>query len=94
MRERLADFGGPRPDRMYMAYAVGHALERRRDFAGSFAAYKEGARLFRISIETLARVTTSRNFSSAFGRGSASSPRRCWRAARRATGKRAPRHSS
>jgi tetratricopeptide (TPR) repeat protein len=38
--------------RMYMYYALGHALERRGDFSASFTAYQEGARLFRGSFLT------------------------------------------
>jgi tetratricopeptide (TPR) repeat protein len=33
--------------RMHMLYALAHTLERSGDFAGAFAAYDEGARLFR-----------------------------------------------
>ncbi len=47
LREHLADPAAPDRERMYMAYALGHALERAGDFAASFAAYEEGARLFR-----------------------------------------------
>jgi tetratricopeptide (TPR) repeat protein len=47
MRAHLAAPGLPAIDRMYMDYALAHALERAKDFGGSFAAYQEGARLFR-----------------------------------------------
>ncbi len=34
-------------DRMYLYYALAHTLERAGDYAASFAAYQQGARLFR-----------------------------------------------
>jgi tetratricopeptide (TPR) repeat protein len=46
MRDLLAAPGLQSSERMYMDYALGHALERAGDFSGSFTAYKEGARLF------------------------------------------------
>jgi hypothetical protein len=46
MRALLAAPGLQSSERMYMDYALGHALERAGDFTGSFAAYQEGARLF------------------------------------------------
>jgi tetratricopeptide (TPR) repeat protein len=46
MRALLAGPGLQSSERMYMDYALGNALERAGDFAGSFAAYQEGARLF------------------------------------------------
>jgi tetratricopeptide (TPR) repeat protein len=46
MRGLLAGTGLQSSERMYMDYALGNALERAGDFAGSFAAYQEGARLF------------------------------------------------
>ena len=49
MRDHLARADVEPSSRMYMAYALGHALERAGDFAGSFEAYREGARLFRRS---------------------------------------------
>ncbi len=47
MRARLAEATLEPSSRMYMDYALGHALERAGDFAASFAAYQDGARLFR-----------------------------------------------
>jgi tetratricopeptide (TPR) repeat protein len=47
MRAHLAEPGLEPSNRMYMDYALGHALEREGDFAASFTAYQEGARLFR-----------------------------------------------
>ncbi|MEO7026248.1 MAG: sulfotransferase [Caulobacteraceae bacterium] len=49
MRAHLAGTQLEPSSRMYMAYALGHALERVGDFAASFDAYLEGARLFRHS---------------------------------------------
>jgi tetratricopeptide (TPR) repeat protein len=46
MRTLLAAPGLQSSERMYMDYALGHALERDGDFAASFKAYQEGARLF------------------------------------------------
>ncbi len=37
--------------RMHMLYALAHALERAGDFPASFAAYEEGARVFRATAE-------------------------------------------
>jgi predicted Zn-dependent protease len=47
MHACLADPALEPSSRMYMYYALGHALEQRGDFSASFAAYKQGARLFR-----------------------------------------------
>jgi tetratricopeptide (TPR) repeat protein len=47
LRSRLAAAGVEPASRMYMYYALGHALERAGDFAASFTAYRDGARLFR-----------------------------------------------
>jgi len=47
MRGCLANPALTPSDRMYMYYALGHALEQAGNFSGSFAAYQQGARLFR-----------------------------------------------
>ncbi len=47
MRAGLADHSLDPTSRMNMCYALGRALEEKRDFAGSFKAYESGARLFR-----------------------------------------------
>ena len=47
MHTCLADAALEPSSRMYMYYALGPALESRGDFSGSFAAYQNGARLFR-----------------------------------------------
>ena len=47
LRERLANEAADDTERMYMAYALGHGLERAGEPGASFAAYAEGARLFR-----------------------------------------------
>ena len=47
MRALLAEATLDPSSRMYMCYALGHALEGAGDFAASFTAYQEGARLFR-----------------------------------------------
>jgi tetratricopeptide (TPR) repeat protein len=47
MRGCLADASLTPSNRMYMYYAIGHALEEIGDYSGSFAAYQQGARLFR-----------------------------------------------
>ncbi len=47
MRAVLAEADLEPSSRMYIYYALGHALERVGDFAASFTAYQEGARLFR-----------------------------------------------
>jgi hypothetical protein len=47
MRGLLADASLSPSSRMYLYYALGHALELTGDFGGSFAAYQQGARLFR-----------------------------------------------
>ncbi|MEO8926749.1 MAG: sulfotransferase [Caulobacteraceae bacterium] len=49
MRAHLTEANLEPSSRMYMYYALGHALERAGDFAASFTAYLEGARLFRRS---------------------------------------------
>ncbi len=84
MRALLAAPGLQSSERMYMDYALGHALESAGDFAGSFAAYQEGARLFHgfflgrgeaydeetfvERVRRLKTVFTARNFA---GRGAA-----------------------
>jgi tetratricopeptide (TPR) repeat protein len=45
MRRHLNDADQTLPSRMLLAYALGQALEKRDDFAGSFAAYQAGAAL-------------------------------------------------
>lgn len=47
MRARLADHTLDPTSRMNLYYALGRALEEKRDFAGSFKSYESGARLFR-----------------------------------------------
>ena len=47
MHAHLAQGDVEPSSRMYMYYALGHALERGGDFAASFTAYLAGARLFR-----------------------------------------------
>jgi tetratricopeptide (TPR) repeat protein len=47
IREKLADPSLEPAHRMRMHYALGHALERRGDFAASFASYQAAARLIR-----------------------------------------------
>ncbi|HTT82919.1 MAG TPA: sulfotransferase [Rhizomicrobium sp.] len=47
MRASLADASLPPSSRMYIHYALGHALELAGDYSASFAAYQQGARLFR-----------------------------------------------
>lgn len=47
MREHLNDADQTLSSRMLLAYALGQALEKRGDFAGSFAAYEAGAALSR-----------------------------------------------
>lgn len=47
IRTQLTDPALRSTSRMHMYYALGRALEDRGDFAGSFAAYQQGARLFR-----------------------------------------------
>jgi tetratricopeptide (TPR) repeat protein len=48
MRAQLQDDGLDANSRMHMLYALGHTLERAGDFAASFAAYAQGARLFAV----------------------------------------------
>jgi tetratricopeptide (TPR) repeat protein len=47
IRAQLEEAALQSDGRMHMLYALAHALERSGDFAASFAAYDEGARLFR-----------------------------------------------
>ncbi len=51
MRAHLERDALPPQDRMHMLYALAHALERAGDFPASFAAYSEGARVFRTVAE-------------------------------------------
>lgn len=46
IRRFLASDTLEKTTRAHLLYALAHALERKRDFEGSFAAYEEGARLF------------------------------------------------
>jgi tetratricopeptide (TPR) repeat protein len=47
MRNYLANPGLKPSSRMYMYYALGHAMERAGDYSASFNAYQQGACLFR-----------------------------------------------
>jgi tetratricopeptide (TPR) repeat protein len=51
IRARLEENALPPGSRMHMLYALAHTLERAGDFPASFAAYEEGARLFRAVAE-------------------------------------------
>ncbi len=56
MRVHLAGTALDHSGRWHMAYALGHALERRADFAGSFAAYEDGARAFRAEVANTSKA--------------------------------------
>ena len=58
MGEQLARPDLPSTDRMHLHYALGKALEDRRDFAGSFNHYASGARLKRRQVRYDADKTT------------------------------------
>jgi tetratricopeptide (TPR) repeat protein len=47
MRERLVDPATPEIDRIHIAFALGKALEDKRDYAGSWAAYEQGSAMHR-----------------------------------------------
>jgi len=51
MRKRLENPDMDPFQRTHFNFALGHALEQSRDFAGSFAAYSEGARVRRENLE-------------------------------------------
>ena len=59
IEEQLARRDLPRADRLHLHYALGKALEDRRDYAGSFEHYAAGARLQRQRVRYSAEKTTA-----------------------------------
>ncbi|MEJ0047223.1 MAG: sulfotransferase [Rhodospirillales bacterium] len=56
MRVHLAGKDLDLASRWHMSYALGHALERAGDFAGSFAAYQDGAQAFREHVASTSKA--------------------------------------